>query len=83
MALWRLPGGAATRGAAVLSAALVLQVLLGIANVVFNLPLGVAVAHNGGAAILLLTLVTLNYLAGEQRLARTAGPVRNEGRRHV
>ncbi|MBA1148695.1 COX15/CtaA family protein [Ectothiorhodospiraceae bacterium WFHF3C12] len=83
VALWRLPGGAATRGAAVLSAALVLQVLLGIANVVFNLPLGVAVAHNGGAAILLLTLVTLNYLAGEQRLARTAGPVRNEGRRHV
>ena len=38
---------------------LVLQVALGISNVVFGLPLAVAVAHNGGAALLLLTLVTV------------------------
>lgn len=35
------------------------QVALGISNVVFNLPLPVAVAHNAGAALLLFTLVGL------------------------
>ncbi len=39
-----------------------LQVLLGISNVVFGLPLAVAVAHNGVAALLLLSVVTLRYL---------------------
>ena len=38
---------------------LILQVSLGIANVVMHLPLYIAVAHNGVAALLLLTLVTL------------------------
>ena len=38
---------------------LIIQVGLGIANVVMSLPLPVAVAHNGGAALLLLTLITL------------------------
>ena len=36
-----------------------LQVLLGISNIVFQLPLPVAVAHNAVAAILLLTVITL------------------------
>lgn len=40
---------------------LVTQVSLGIANVVFNLPLPVAVAHNGVAALLILALVALNH----------------------
>lgn len=40
---------------------LVMQVSLGVSNVVFSLPLWVAVAHNAGGALLLLTLVTLNY----------------------
>ncbi len=40
---------------------LLLQVILGISNVTLNLPLPVAVAHNGVAAILLLSLVTLLY----------------------
>jgi cytochrome c oxidase assembly protein subunit 15 len=40
---------------------LVIQVSLGISNIVFSLPLWVAVAHNAGGALLLLTLVTLNY----------------------
>jgi heme a synthase len=39
--------------------ALVFQVGLGIANIVTKLPLDLAVAHNGGAALLLLTVVTL------------------------
>lgn len=38
---------------------LLLQVSLGIANIKLNLPLSVAVAHNGVAALLLLSLVIL------------------------
>ncbi len=44
-----------------------LQVSLGISNIFFALPLPVAVAHNGVAALLLLTLVTLLQ---KTRLAR-------------
>lgn len=42
-------------------ALLTLQLTLGVSNVVLGLPLAVAVAHNGGAALLLLALVTLVY----------------------
>lgn len=38
-----------------------LQLSLGILNVLWYLPLPIAVAHNGIAALLLLTVVTLNY----------------------
>lgn len=41
---------------------LTLQVLLGISNVVFGLPLAVAVAHNAVAALLLLSVVAVNYV---------------------
>ena len=44
-----------------LAAVLVLQIGLGIANVLLSLPLPVAVAHNAGAALLLLTVVLLNH----------------------
>jgi cytochrome c oxidase assembly protein subunit 15 len=40
---------------------LALQVALGIGNVLLSLPLALAVAHNGGAALLLASLVWLNY----------------------
>ena len=49
------------RLAGLLIAALALQVGLGISNVLLNLPLTVAVAHNGGGAALLLVLVLVNY----------------------
>lgn len=42
---------------------LVAQFCLGLANVWFYLPLPVAVAHNGVAALLLMSVVTVNYLA--------------------
>src|SRR6185312_680207 len=42
-----------------LGALLVAQVALGIGNVKFGLPLAVAVAHNGGAALLLFVMVAL------------------------
>jgi heme a synthase len=43
-------------GAAIL-AALAVQLVLGASIVIFGVPLSVAVAHNGGAALLLLTVV--------------------------
>jgi cytochrome c oxidase assembly protein subunit 15 len=46
---------------------LVVQVTLGISNVVLSLPLSVAVAHNGVAALLLLTMVSLVHTLGQQK----------------
>ncbi|QDP02602.1 COX15/CtaA family protein [Thalassotalea sp. PS06] len=40
---------------------LLIQVALGVSNVVFSLPLAVAVAHNVVAAILMLALITITY----------------------
>ena len=58
--------GLARYGAA-LALALVVQVALGIANVVLRLPLAVAVAHNGGAAVLLATLIVINFALSRTR----------------
>ncbi|MDP5210995.1 heme A synthase [Microbulbifer sp. 2205BS26-8] len=55
---WR---AAARAWALVLVGAVLLQVGLGIANVVMFLPLPVAVAHNAGAALLLLVILTFCY----------------------
>lgn len=49
------------RMAAVIVAVLLLQVSLGLGNVALKFPLWVAVAHNLVGALLLLTMVTLNY----------------------
>jgi cytochrome c oxidase assembly protein subunit 15 len=57
--LQRTAGRALRQLAALVLALLSLQIGLGIANVVYLLPLPLAVAHNGGAALLLLTLITL------------------------
>lgn len=43
------------------------QVSLGISNVIFSLPLAIAVAHNGVAALLLLCLVTCVHHVGSKR----------------
>jgi cytochrome c oxidase assembly protein subunit 15 len=59
-------GGSVNRAAAiVLLAALALQISLGIANVLLGLPLVVAVAHNGGGALLLMALVALTHTASQ------------------
>lgn len=52
--------GLAGYGLALLTV-LLLQIALGIANVLAGLPLAVAAAHNAGAAILLLTMVVINF----------------------
>lgn len=60
---WRSSSTPCVRGtAAALLGLLLLQVSLGIANVVLFLPLPVAAAHNAGAALLLLSLITLNHV---------------------
>ncbi len=58
---WQLRRAGLSRLAGMLLLALGVQVSLGISNVVFHLPLLVAVAHNAGGALLLLTTVLVNY----------------------
>ena len=55
--LWRTPG--MTRPAVVLGLLLLTQITLGILNVLLGLPLAIAVAHNGVAALLLACMVYL------------------------
>ncbi len=50
----------ARRAAFVLMGLLALQLLLGVSNVLFGLPLPVAVAHNGVAALLFVSLLLIN-----------------------
>jgi cytochrome c oxidase assembly protein subunit 15 len=60
--LYQFAGGEAMRTQAhVILALLVLQVMLGLSNIIWSLPLWVAVAHNAGGALLLLSMVSLNY----------------------
>ena len=63
------------RLAIVLGSLLVLQIGLGITNVVGTLPLAVATAHNGVGALLLLAVVSVNYRASPLR-AFSGGTVR-------
>ena len=66
LALLRSGGGLA--GTALLVGGLLLvQVGLGIGNVVMHLPLGVATAHNAVAALLLISLVYLNFRLWRQQ----------------
>ncbi|ROM66103.1 cytochrome b [Pseudomonas brassicacearum] len=60
---WQLKIVGMTRLAGLVLIALAAQITLGISNVLFHLPLPVAVAHNAGGAALLLTLVLVNYHA--------------------
>lgn len=62
---WRLArAGGWTGMAGWLLAVVFIQVLLGMGNVLLDLPLPVAVAHNAGAAALLLSLVWVNTRLG-------------------
>lgn len=57
------------RLAALLLVAVLLQATLGIATVLLHLPLPLAVAHNGGAALLLLVLVAMAHTVFHARPA--------------
>lgn len=60
--LFRTGVTALQRAAVWLIALLVVQIALGIGNVLLSLPLAIAIAHNLGAALLLLTMLRANYL---------------------
>ena len=69
----RLRRHAALRKPSILVLMLVfVQFATGLSNIVFQWPLLNAIAHNGGAAVLLLLLVMLNYRI---RAARTVAPI--------
>ena len=55
------------RAALAVALALIAQITLGIAMVKLGLPLGVAVAHNAVAALLLVSMVTMNHLLWRAR----------------
>jgi heme a synthase len=61
MVLWRTRLSLLRTEAIVLLALLAVQIQLGISNVLKLLPLPIAVGHNAVAALLLLTVVTINH----------------------
>jgi len=64
--VWKLHRARSLFAVAV-AGALGVQVLLGILNVILLLPLPVATLHNAGGALVLLTLVTVNFRAFRSR----------------
>jgi heme a synthase len=59
--VWKLAAAGERKLAHSVGGALLLQLLIGMGNVVFSLPLYLAVAHNAGAALLVVVLVVVNY----------------------
>ncbi len=55
-------------------AAVIAQLCLGVSNVLGGLPLPVAVGHNAGASLLLLTLLTIVYLTRSSTEVRQHAP---------
>lgn len=69
--LYRVAGDTPLKNMAhIILALLLVQLALGISNVLFSLPLSVAVAHNAVGALLLLSMITLNY-----RLVKTTAGI--------
>jgi heme a synthase len=61
VALWRVGSVQIKKWALCLWLVLLLQIALGLSNIIWSLPLAVAVAHNGVGALLLLVMVSLCY----------------------
>lgn len=59
--LWQSGFERAKNFALVLAAVLLVQLSLGVMNIVLSLPLSVAVAHNAVGAVLLMTVATINH----------------------
>lgn len=72
--LWRQPGGAARRPAQALLLLTALQAGTGAANVVLQWPLASALMHTGGAAALVLLLVSLQVRAASDSPSARAAP---------
>ena len=67
--LLRVGGRAATRLAAIMLCLLAVQIMLGVGNIAMALPLSLALAHNGVAALLLLSVVAVVYFCRGPRAA--------------
>ncbi len=78
--LWSLSGTSSLARA--LAAMVVMQFLTGLANVVLDWPLLLAVLHNGGAAVLLALVVAINYRLATLG-ARARGWVSSRARGHA
>lgn len=59
--LWQTVHAGARKLAQIIAVVLLLQLTLGVLNVVLSLPLAVAVAHNAVGVLLLATLITANH----------------------
>jgi cytochrome c oxidase assembly protein subunit 15 len=66
----------------ILLAALVLQIVLGIANVWLSLPLLLAAAHNAGAALLVVIMIGISYRVRSGALVLEEGRNGNERASH-
>ncbi|CAH0528946.1 COX15/CtaA family protein [Vibrio hippocampi] len=75
MALFKHPNQRVRRLGRNLFVMLSLQIALGISNVVFHLPLLIAVLHNLGGALLLLVLIHINYRLARARYTLMNKPV--------
>jgi cytochrome c oxidase assembly protein subunit 15 len=58
---WQLYGAGLRSTAAWVAGVLAAQIGLGVSNVLFHLPLTIAVAHSAGAMVLMLSMVVVNY----------------------
>jgi cytochrome c oxidase assembly protein subunit 15 len=67
------------RNGQIILALLTLQIALGVGNVVLSLPLAIAVAHNLGAAMLLLSVLRANYLIWQLSNVYSTRPVEQQG----
>ena len=77
--LWATKAPAAQRLGLILLGTLVVQVSLGLSNIIWILPLPVAVAHNAGGALLLLVLVTINHRVRTAVVSNAAATVSEKG----
>jgi cytochrome c oxidase assembly protein subunit 15 len=66
---------AVRRAGLVVGALLIVQIALGIANVLTGLPLPLAAAHNAVAALLLLAVLTLNHQLTRRLASTRAAPI--------
>ncbi|WP_417547288.1 COX15/CtaA family protein [Marinobacter segnicrescens] len=84
LALWRHTRNTPAQSMVLLTAgALVMQIGLGIANVVFHIPLSVAVAHNAMGAGLLLTVIHMLWQVHGYARQPVAEPVQTTTNREV
>jgi len=69
--LWRTQIAGIKGWVCFLYSVLTLQILLGLSNIIWALPLFIAVAHNATGALLLLTMVTICYRTSSVKVSNS------------